>query len=48
MLELGAGELGQVDRLANGLGGGLRAVGANHDASEHAASSARSLNARRY
>ena len=45
--ELGAGELGEVDGLAHGLGGGLRPVGTNHDASEHAASSARSLK-RRY
>ncbi len=34
--ELGAGELGEVDGLANRLGGGLRAIGPNHDASEHA------------
>ena len=35
--ERGAGELGEVDRLADRLGGGLGAVGPNHDASEHAA-----------
>ncbi len=36
--ELGAGQLGQVDRLANRLSSGIRPVGSNHDASEHAAS----------
>ena len=35
--ELGACELGQVDSLPDRLGGGLRSVGSNHDASEHAA-----------
>ena len=44
MLSVRAGQLGQVDRLADRLGGGLRPIGSNHDASEHAASSARSLN----
>jgi hypothetical protein len=34
--EAGAGQLGEVDGLADGLGRGLRAIGPNNDASEHA------------
>ena len=38
MLSVRARQLGQVDRLADRLGGRLGPVGSDHDASEHAAS----------